>query len=58
MKEILKRLKNPVVITELISIIGTLVIVFLPNSAEPAAAAVIAAAIAVINAISGTSDKK
>ena len=55
MKEIFKRLKNPLVITQLISIIGGLVMFFIPDSGEAAVAAVVAAAIAIVNVLS---DKK
>lgn len=53
MKEILKRLRNPVVITQLISIISTLVMFFMPDSGEAAVAAIAAASIAAVNVISG-----
>ena len=51
MKYLLKRLKDPLVITQLISIIGGLVMFFIPDSGEAAAAAVVAAAIAIVNVL-------
>lgn len=52
MKEIINRLKSPVVIIQLISIIGTIVVLLVPNMNETVEK-IVASITAIINVLAG-----